>query len=60
MKILGAWAIALFLAATLLVPVQAQEKERDIFNYAAQKRAGKDVKKIVTDIGFVPVQGATQ
>jgi hypothetical protein len=38
-----AWAAVL--AATLLAPAAAQEK--DIFNYVAQKSAGKDVKKIV-------------
>src|SRR5437764_3950915 len=43
MKILS----ALFLVAALVVPAGAQEKEKDIFNYVAQKAAGKDVKKIV-------------
>ncbi len=28
-------------------PLAAQEKEKDVFNYAAQKAAGADVKKIV-------------
>jgi hypothetical protein len=41
----AAWA-ALLLAAFVL-PAIAQDKEKDIFNYVAQKKAGKDVKKIV-------------
>lgn len=45
MKILFPWAIACLVAAALLAPAGAQEK--DIFNYAAQKKAGKGVKKIV-------------
>src|SRR5262249_3614950 len=49
MRILGSWAIALLIAAALLAPAGAQEKEkeRDIFNYVAQQKADKDVKKIV-------------
>src|SRR5438445_9724804 len=39
------YGCATLLAAALLSPLQAQEK--DIFNYVAQKKAGKDVKKIV-------------
>ena len=38
-------ASACVIAATLIGPAGAQE--RDIFNYVAQKNAGKDVKKIV-------------
>ena len=40
---------AALLAASLLPPAVAdeKEKEKDIFNYAAQKAAGKGVKKIV-------------
>lgn len=45
MGFFGHWALALLGAAMLLTPAPAQEK--DVFNYAAQKRAGKDVKKIV-------------
>ena len=43
------WVSALFIAVVLGVPAGAQEKdkEKDIFNYVAQKAAGKDVKKIV-------------
>jgi hypothetical protein len=39
----------LFIAGVLVAPAGAQEKdkEKDIFNYVAQKTAGKDVKKIV-------------
>jgi hypothetical protein len=37
----------IILAGSLLVPAKADEKEKDIFNIAAQKSAGKDVKKIV-------------
>jgi hypothetical protein len=47
MKFLLQWACAAVCAAAILVPVRAQEKERDIFNYVGQKNAGKDVKKIV-------------
>ncbi|MBI3822375.1 MAG: ThuA domain-containing protein [Planctomycetes bacterium] len=47
MKIFSPWAIAAIVAAALLVPAHAQDKEKDVFNYAAQKKAGKDVKKIV-------------
>jgi hypothetical protein len=47
MKLLGVRVLSLLLAAMLVAPVLAQEKERDIFNYVAQKSAGKDVKKIV-------------
>jgi hypothetical protein len=39
------WAIAFLALATIALPAHAQEK--DIFNYIAQKKAGKDVKKIV-------------
>jgi hypothetical protein len=44
---------AVLLTGSLLAPVRGDEKdtvkgkEKDIFNYAAQKAAGKDVKKIV-------------
>ena len=41
------FASAVFVAAALLAPAQAQDKEKDIFNYVAQKKAGSDVKKIV-------------
>ncbi len=43
------WVSALFIAGVLVAPAGAQEKdkEKDIFNYVAQKTAGKDVKKIV-------------
>ncbi len=47
MKFLLHWACAAVCVAAILVPVGAQEKERDIFNYVGQKKAGKDVKKIV-------------
>src|SRR5437773_5833636 len=47
MKITISWTFALFIASTLLAPAGAQDTEKDVFNYAAQKRAGKDVKKIV-------------
>jgi hypothetical protein len=52
MKILTAWLAAFALA----VPAGAQEKdkEKDIFNYAAQARAGKDLKKIVFIAGVEP------
>jgi Trehalose utilisation len=45
MRILAAWLIAFAVA----VPAVAQDKdkEKDIFNYVAQAKAGKDVKKIV-------------
>src|SRR2546421_8404196 len=39
-------AAALF-AAVFTFPAFAQDKEKDLFNYVAQKKAGKDVKKIV-------------
>ena len=39
------WAVAV--AAVLAVPAGAQDKEKDVFNYVAQKAAGSDVKKIV-------------
>src|SRR5688572_32951585 len=43
--------LALGLLATLALGIGAtadeKDKEKDIFNYAAQKGAGKDVKKIV-------------
>jgi hypothetical protein len=39
------WAITCLLAVAVIAPAAAQEK--DIFNYVAQKNAGKDVKKIV-------------
>jgi Trehalose utilisation len=45
MKILSAWAVALL--AVVVSPAGAQDKEKDVFNYVAQKNAGKDVKKIV-------------
>jgi Trehalose utilisation len=53
MKILLQWACAAVGVAALLVPVGAQEKERDIFNYVGQKNAPKEVKKIVfiADVG---------
>ena len=35
------------LAGSLAAPVHADEKEKDVFNLAAQKAAGKDVKKIL-------------
>src|SRR5580704_15063006 len=38
---------AVLIAAALSVSVHAQDKERDVFNYAAQKAAPRDVKKIV-------------
>ena len=41
------FAAALLCAAALVLPASAQDKEKDIFNYVAQKAAGKDVKKIV-------------
>ena len=41
------WACALIAAIGLAGPSFAQDKERDIFNYAGQKKAGKDVKRIV-------------
>ncbi len=44
MKIRSLWAIVPLLAV-IAAPATAQEK--DIFNYVAQKKAGKDVKKIV-------------
>jgi type 1 glutamine amidotransferase len=44
MKKLLPWAVCL-LAAIQIAPAVAQEK--DIFNYVAQKKAGKDIKKIV-------------
>jgi hypothetical protein len=51
MKVLMPSAGALLLAGAILVPVVGGEKEKpkekDIFNIAAQKAAGKDVKKIV-------------
>ncbi len=49
MKTLSCWLSALCLATAWITPAAPQEKntEKDIFNYAAQKRAGKDVKKIV-------------
>lgn len=34
-------------AVALAMPVRAQDKERDIFNYVGQKKAPKEVKKIV-------------
>src|SRR5882672_1667930 len=39
--------LSLLVAVILAVPAAAQDKERDIFNYVAQKKAGSDVKKIV-------------
>ena len=39
--------LAILFAGALLLPAAAQDKDRDIFNYVAQKAAGKDVKKIV-------------
>jgi hypothetical protein len=50
-----AWAV--LLAATLLSPAAAQDKEKDIYNYVAQKKAGKDVKKIVFIAGVEPHGG---
>jgi hypothetical protein len=49
MKILCQWAIVSAIAAVVVAPAGAQEKdkEKDIFNYVAQKAAGKDIKKIV-------------
>ncbi len=49
MKIIGPWTFALLSTATLLAPADAQDKaqEKDVFNYVAQQKAGKDVKKIV-------------
>lgn len=47
MKFLFQWASALALTAAILVPAGAQKKERDVFNYVGQKKAGKDVKRIV-------------
>jgi hypothetical protein len=49
MKSLCQWVSALFIAGVLVAPAGAQEKdkEKDVFNYVAQKAAGKDVKKIV-------------
>jgi hypothetical protein len=49
MKILSAWACAIVVTAAAFLPAGAQDKspEKDVFNYAAQKAAGKDVKKIV-------------
>jgi hypothetical protein len=37
----------MLLAGPLLAPVRGDEKEKDIFNYAAQKTAPQEVKKIV-------------
>ena len=47
------YLLPLIVVAALLVPVHAQEKERDIFNYVAQKNAPKEFKKIVfiADVG---------
>ena len=47
MKTLIRLTFAILVAGSLLLPVTAQDKERDIFNYVAQKAAAKDVKKIV-------------
>jgi len=49
MKFLSRWFFAFFAADLLIAPAFAQDssKEKDVFNYAAQKNAGKDVKKIV-------------
>jgi hypothetical protein len=41
------FACAVLCAALFLAPALAQDKEKDVFNYVAQKAAGKDVKKIV-------------
>ena len=56
MKVLH-WLFACFFAAAIVTPTNAQDKERDIFNYVAQKNAGKDVKKIVF-IADVATHGA--
>ena len=45
MTYLSRWLFALLAVFAFLAPASAQEK--DIFNYIAQKKAGKDVKKIV-------------
>jgi type 1 glutamine amidotransferase len=48
MKFLIQGTCALLLAMLTLNALHAQQtKERDIFNYVAQKNAGKDVKKII-------------
>jgi hypothetical protein len=41
------WAYVAVLAGSMLAPAFADEKEKDVLNYAAQKAAPKDVKKIV-------------
>src|SRR5438270_840115 len=47
MKLALRLTCAVVAALALVLPVQAQDKEKDIFNYAAQKSAARDVKKIV-------------
>ncbi|MSQ93845.1 MAG: hypothetical protein EXR98_04730 [Gemmataceae bacterium] len=47
MKILFRWACVCVLAAVIVLPATAGERARDIFNYAAQKKAASSVKKIV-------------
>ena len=48
MKALLPLAAVVLLAGSILAPVRADDpKERDVFNLAAQKAAGKDVKKIL-------------
>src|SRR5688500_17841123 len=41
------WSLAMLFAGALLLPANAQDKERDIFNSLAQQAAGRDVKTIV-------------
>src|ERR1700730_17366199 len=47
MKALLPLVAVVLLAESVFAPVNGGEKEKDIFNIAAQKAAGKDVKKIV-------------
>lgn len=51
MKPLVAMMVAVLLAGSIFLPAFGQEKEngkeKDVFNYAAQKSAAKDVKRIV-------------
>src|SRR5438034_11012811 len=47
MKILFRLGLLGLLTSTLLAPAFADDKEKDVFNYAAQKAAPNNVKKIV-------------
>src|SRR5271154_6534779 len=47
MQLAMRFTCAVLAAAVLVVPVRAQDKEKDVFDYASQQKAPKDVKKIV-------------